>query len=96
MYILITYDVESVTLQGQKRLRRVAKVCVNHGQRVQNSVFECMISPADYVRLKHTLESIIDVEKDSIRIYLLGKNWNRKIEILGKETSFKFDTELII
>lgn len=96
MYALITYDVETVSADGQKRLRKVAKECVNHGQRVQNSVFECMLEPAELTKLKLKLTSIIDKEKDSIRFYLLGKNWERKIEMIGKQTSFDFGGELII
>ncbi len=67
MMVLITYDVETVTSSGKKRLRHVAKQCVNYGQRVQNSVFECLVDPAQFTELKHRLESIIDKEKDSIR-----------------------------
>lgn len=96
MYVLITYDVETVTSGGKKRLRNVAKECVNHGQRVQNSVFECILDPADFAKLKYKLSLIIDEDKDSIRFYLLGKNWDRKIEIIGKVTSYKFNDELII
>ncbi|MEG1580913.1 MAG: CRISPR-associated endonuclease Cas2 [Bacteroidaceae bacterium] len=96
MYILITYDVETVTSSGQKRLRQVAKACVNHGQRVQNSVFECLLDPAAFTKLKLHLQSLIDSEKDSIRFYLLGKNWEKRIETIGKETSFNVESELII
>ncbi len=96
MYVLITYDVETVTPEGKKRLRSVARECVNHGQRVQNSVFECILEPADFAKLKYKLSLIIDEDKDSIRFYLLGKNWDRKIEIIGKVTSYRFNDELII
>lgn len=96
MYVLITYDVETVSVDGQKRLRQVAKACVNHGQRVQNSVFECMLETADLTKLKLKLSSIINHEKDNIRFYLFGKNWKRQIETLGKQTSFNFIGELIV
>lgn len=96
MYVLITYDVETVSVDGQKRLRQVAKACVNHGQRVQNSVFECMLETADLTKLKLKLSSIINHEKDNIRFYLFGKNWERQIETLGKQTSFNFIGELIV
>lgn len=96
MYVLITYDVETVSVDGQKRLRQVAKACVNHGQRVQNSVFECMLETADLTKLKLKLSSIINHEKDNIRFYLFGKNWKRQIEMLGKQTSFNFIGELIV
>ena len=75
MMVLITYDVETMTPSGKKRLRQVAKQCVNFGQRVQNSVFECLVDPAQFAELKHRLESIIDLEKDSLRFYMLGDNW---------------------
>ena len=70
MLILITYDVETVSSNGKKRLRQVAKQCMNYGQRVQNSVFECLIDPAQFVELKHRLENIINYEK--INFFLRG------------------------
>ena len=79
MYILVTYDVNTSTSAGQSRLRKVAKCCLNHGQRVQNSVFECMLSEAQYVQFRAALTSLIDAQHDSIRIYRLGKNYNSKI-----------------
>ena len=96
MLILITYDVNTTTKAGEKRLRKVAKECVNYGQRVQNSVFECLLTEAQLVRLKSIISSIIDDEKDSIRFYFLGNNWQRKIETLGKLTSFNPTEALII
>lgn len=96
MLILITYDVDTTTKTGEKRLRRVAKECVNYGQRVQNSVFECLLTEAQLVSLKAILHSIIDDTTDSIRIYHLGSNWQRKIEILGKLTAFDPTEALII
>ena len=87
MMVLITYDVNTTDKDGQKRLRRVAKKCVDYGQRVQNSVFECLLEPAQFVMLKNELEAIIDVGKDSLRYYMLGSNWKRKVEHVGaKET----------
>ncbi len=88
MMVLITYDVETVTSSGKKRLRHVAKQCVNYGQRVQNSVFECLVDPAQLTELKHRLESIIDKEKDSIRYYFLGSNWRNKVEHIGAKDSY--------
>jgi CRISPR-associated protein Cas2 len=96
MMILITYDVETTTAAGSKRLRRVAKECTNYGQRVQNSVFECVLSEAQFVVLKSKIESIIDEEKDSIRFYFLGKNWERHIVAIGKRTSYDINSPLII
>lgn len=75
MMVLVTYDVNTETASGRKRLRQVAKLCVDYGQRVQHSVFECSVTPAEFVEIKHKLTTIIDTEVDSIRFYLLGKHW---------------------
>lgn len=96
MYLLITYDVSTSSLNGEKRLRQVARVCQNFGQRVQNSVFECLVDPAQFVTLKHQLLSIIDDELDSLRIYQLGKNYQRQISTFGKVTSYEVEGDLII
>lgn len=96
MQVLITYDVETKTSEGRRRLRKVAKVCVDYGQRVQNSVFELNIYPVDLVKIKNKLKSIIDYNKDSIRIYNLGKNWEGKIETIGKDETYNPESDLII
>ncbi len=96
MLILITYDVDTTSKEGGKRLRKVAKECVNYGQRVQNSVFECLISETQFVVLKGKLEAIINDSTDSIRFYFLGNNWHRRIETIGKLTSFDPTDALII
>lgn len=96
MLILITYDVDTTTKAGEKRLRKVAKECVNYGQRVQNSVFECLLTEAQFVSLKATLSTIIDDAKDSIRFYFLGNNWQHRIEKIGKETSYDPTDTMII
>ncbi|QQE46684.1 CRISPR-associated endoribonuclease Cas2 [Peptoniphilus harei] len=96
MQVLITYDVETVTPAGKKRLRQVAKVCLDYGQRVQNSVFELNIYPADLVEIKNKLEKIIDPQKDSIRIYNLGKNWERRVESLGRDDTYNPEKDLLI
>ncbi|WP_073402568.1 CRISPR-associated endonuclease Cas2 [Bacteroides luti] len=96
MMVLITYDVGTDSPEGKKRLRKVAKQCVNYGQRVQNSVFECLLDPAQFSVLKHKLDKIIDKEKDSIRFYFLGNKWEKHIEYIGKLTSFNMEDELII
>ncbi len=96
MLILITYDVDTTSKEGGKRLRKVAKECVNYGQRVQNSVFECLISETQFVVLKGKLEAIINDSTDSIRFYFLGNNWHRRIETIGKPTSFDPTDALII
>lgn len=96
MLILITYDVDTTTKAGERRLRKVAKECVNYGQRVQNSVFECLLTEAQLVGLKAMLSSIIDDTADSVRFYFLGNNWQRKIETLGKITSYDPTDALIV
>ena len=96
MLVLVTYDVNTSTAAGTKRLRKVAKECINYGQRVQNSVFECIFTESQFLVLKHKLEKIIDVNADSIRFYFMGNNWERKIEQLGRETSYNVNAELII
>lgn len=96
MMILITYDVNTTDNEGVGRLRRVARECQNYGQRVQNSVFECVLPEDRFVMLKRKIETIIDKENDSVRFYILGNNWDRRIEYIGKETSYDVTGELII
>lgn len=96
MYVLVTYDVQTSDPQGAKRLRKVARICKNYGQRVQNSVFECLVTPAQMVSLEQELSSNIDHSSDSLRIYQLGSNYKRNIKIIGKETSFDLEGELLI
>lgn len=96
MFVLITYDVNITSPRGEKRLRNVARVCLNYGKRVQNSVFECILTEAQFVVLRDQLKGIIDSDQDSIRFYMLGKNWKRKVETLGKDTGIDFTGELII
>ena len=74
MLVLIAYDVETLTKEGRRRLHKVAKLCMNYGQRVQNSVFECSVDPAQLVEIKHELERIIDNNSNNVRIYYMGKN----------------------
>lgn len=96
MLVLIAYDVETVTKEGRARLRKVAKLCTDYGQRVQNSVFECSVDPAQMVDIKHKLGKIIDDESDNIRIYYLGKNWERKVETLGKNNAYNPDRDTLL
>ena len=96
MYLLITYDVCTTSPAGAKRLRQVARICQNYGQRVQNSVFECLVEPVHQVQLMKDLEASIDKSLDSLRIYQLGKNYRSQIISLGKETSIDLDGELIL
>lgn len=96
MFILITYDVNTETKEGRRRLQKVAKECKDYGHRVQNSVFECVITEAQFVILRSRIESIIDKRTDSIRFYFLGKSWGRHVEHLGVETAIDFEETLII
>lgn len=96
MLVLITYDVNTESSEGRRRLRKVAKMCVDHGQRVQNSVFECMVDSAQFAMLKHRLESLIDPEKDSLRFYRLGNHWKPKIDHVGTKESYDPEGCLIL
>lgn len=96
MLVLITYDVNTKTASGRTRLRKVAKECVNYGQRVQNSVFECVMDSAKCRQVKNILEKIIDKEKDSIRFYYLGDNYKNKVEHIGIKESFDVEAPLIL
>ncbi|NLX90939.1 MAG: CRISPR-associated endonuclease Cas2 [Firmicutes bacterium] len=96
MMVLIAYDVNTVTEDGKKRLRKVAKQCVNYGQRVQNSVFECLLDPAQFAQLRHKLEAIIDKEKDSLRYYYLGSNWKKRVEHVGAKETFDPEGTIIV
>ncbi len=96
MMVLITYDVNTETEAGKKRLRQVAKQCVNYGQRVQNSVFECIMEPAMLVQLQSRLEKIIDIKKDSIRYYNLGNEWHNRVEHIGAKKGIDLEGPLIV
>lgn len=96
MMVLITYDVNTQTKEGRKRLRRVAKQCQNYGQRVQNSVFECLIEPAQWKRLQFSLEDIIDKELDSLRYYYLGNEWKKKVEHIGAKEALDLEGTLLV
>ncbi len=96
MLVLITYDVNTETNAGKTRLRKVAKHCVNHGQRVQNSVFECIMDYTQCRELQDALEKMIDKEKDSLRFYFLGNNYKNKIVHIGAKKSFDMEGPLIV
>jgi len=95
MYVLITYDVATSTPAGAKRLRQVARACENKGQRVQNSVFECELPPADFEFLKRELTAIIDPKTDSLRFYHLGNNWRRRVDHHGAKPGYDIGGPLI-
>ena len=88
MLVLITYDVNTETPAGKKRLRKVAKLCVNYGQRVQNSVFECVLNASEFALVKNKLTMVIDPDLDSLRFYLLGNHYEKKVEHIGAKPSF--------
>ena len=96
MLVLITYDINTETPLGRKRLRRVAKQCLNYGQRVQNSVFECVVDAAKCCEIHHKLEKIIDINKDSLRFYYLGNNYKNKVLHIGAKVSFDVEGILIV
>ena len=96
MMILITYDVDTTDKSGQRRLRQVAKQCQDYGQRVQRSVFECVVDPLQYKQLKAKLERLIDKEKDSLRFYHLGSNWKRRVEHVGAKPTYDPEGILIL
>jgi CRISPR-associated protein Cas2 len=96
MMVLITYDVSTTSPAGQKRLRKVAKHCVNFGQRVQNSVFECLVEPQQFAELKHRLEETIDPATDSLRYYHLGSNWQHKVDHVGAKQTYNPEGVILI
>lgn len=96
MMVLVTYDVSTETPEGRRRLRRVARACEDYGQRVQFSVFECDIDPARWTALGARLISEIDPAHDSLRFYILGSNWRRRVEHVGAKPAIDFDGPLII
>jgi len=96
MLVLVTYDVNTETPAGRKRLYQVSKQCLNYGQRVQHSVFECLIDPAQLVSLRNSLEAIIDPKTDSLRFYHLGDNWRGRVEHIGAKKSIDMEGPLIV
>ncbi len=96
MLVLIAYDVRTESPGGKKRLRRVAKACQDYGQRVQYSVFECLVDPAQWIALKQQLVEEIDTDQDSLRFYLLGANWKRKVEHIGAKPAYDPTGPLIV
>jgi len=95
MMVLITYDVSTETEGGKRRLRKVSKKCQDYGQRVQNSVFECIIDPAQHRQLQDALQKIIDPKSDSLRFYYLGDNWKKRIEHIGAKPSIDLEGTII-
>ena len=96
MMVLVAYDVNTETAQSKKRLRQVAKICENRGQRVQNSVFECLVDPAQWVAMRQQLSSVINENEDSLRFYFLGKNWKKRVDHVGAKPSYDPQGPLIV
>lgn len=96
MLVLVTYDIDTTSETGKKRLRAVAKICSNYGQRVQKSVFECLVDPALWVKFSKLIEDAIDPELDSVRFYFLGSNWKRRVEHIGAHQSYDPQGVIII
>jgi len=96
MLVLVTYDVKTETPAGRKRLRRVAKACENFGQRVQFSVFECLVDPGQWAALRFRLLDEIDLNQDSLRFYFLGSNWKQRVEHVGAKPAYDPEGPLIV
>lgn len=96
MLVLVTYDVNTETAAGRKRLRKVAKACVNRGQRVQNSVFECLLDAAQYALFKAEVTKLIDPQLDSLRFYCLGNAYKTKVEHVGRSPQWQQDDILLL
>jgi CRISPR-associated protein Cas2 len=95
MVVLVTYDVSTVSAEGRRRLRTVAGICLDFGQRVQNSVFECNVDMEQWTRLRFRLLRTVDLEEDSLRFYFLGNNWRRRVEHHGAKPSKDLEGPLI-
>lgn len=96
MFVLVTYDVAVSEEGGARRLRRVARACKDWGQRVQFSVFECIVDPAQWTMLRERLIKEMDIEKDSMRFYFLGSNWERRVEHVGAKKPLEQEGPLIV
>lgn len=96
MLVLVTYDVALGGPADQRRLREVARHCKDYGQRVQYSVFECLVDPAQWVTLRDKLVRTIDRDRDSLRFYFLGKNWRRRVEHVGAKCAYDPDQAIVI
>jgi CRISPR-associated protein Cas2 len=96
MLVLISYDVQTTSLGGARRLRRIARACQDYGQRVQFSVFECEVAPDQWVLLRARLLAEMDIERDSLRFYFLGASGKRRIEHIGSKPAVDFDSHLIV
>lgn len=96
MFVLVSYDVRTKNPSGRRRLRRVARTCLDYGQRVQNSVFECVVDPVQWTILKERLIKEVDQKEDSLRFYFLGSNWRHRVEHVGAKETIDLEGPLII
>lgn len=96
MFVIVSYDVSTTKKEGQRRLRRVARACLDYGQRVQYSVFECVVDPAQWTVLRQRLIDEIDPEQDSLRFYFLGSNWKHRVEHIGAKKTVDPEGPLIV
>jgi CRISPR-associated protein Cas2 len=96
MYVLVTYDIQTTTPTGKRRLRHAARACLDFGQRVQLSVFELKVDPAQWAQCRHRLLQIIDPEVDSVRFYFLGSRWEKRVEHHGTKSGFDIEGPLIV
>jgi CRISPR-associated protein Cas2 len=96
MMVVVCYDVDTTKKEGRRRLRRVAKTCLNFGQRVQDSVFECLVEPVQFIDLKNQLAKEYNTIEDSLRFYLLGKNWKNRVEHMGAKEPLDLEGPLVI
>lgn len=96
MLVIVSYDVATVEAAGRRRLYRIAKVCQSYGERVQKSVFECEVDPAQWAKLKHRLLTEFDTTEDSLRFYFLGSNWKRRVEHCGVQRGFEPREALLV
>jgi CRISPR-associated protein Cas2 len=96
MDVLVTYDVCTDTREGERRLRRVAKICEGHGQRVQKSVFECLLNAAQLETLKHRLRKVVDMEQDSLRFYRLREPRERYLDVIGRKPTFDLREPIVV
>lgn len=96
MLVLVSYDVSFEDSGGKRRLRRIAKICENYGQRVQYSVFECVVDPAQWAKLRHCLLEAYNEDVDSLRFYFLGKKWQRRVEQHGAGETYDPETDVLL
>ena len=96
MLVLVSYDVSTINKAGQRRLSRIAKTCLDYGQRVQNSVFECLVDPAQWTALRARLLQLYKPEEDSLRFYFLGKKWESKVEHHGNKETLNLESDTLI